>query len=191
MISPEDEQTFNKLAYNNYSNTRRLPEFIINYLSQNNTDLWKLLKYSDKPLSQKDLTSVEIKNMICKSSYNTENYNVLFQKFTTNAMIEAKSQIRIFVDEVISYGRTNALVRFVIQIIVHNNEMIINTPVSQVDKRDVAIMQTLVESLNGVKLNNTKSQIFINVESDRYSGAKQVSFNNNYSGFQLNMAVWI
>ena len=120
-----------------------------------------------------------------------EEFNILFQKYTVNAMIKAKSQVRIFIDDITSYGRTNALVRVIFQVVVNNNEMIINTPYSSVDKRDVAIMQTLVNALNGVKLDGMKSQMFINVEQDRYSGAQQVSYNNDYSGFQLSMAVWI
>ena len=52
-------------------------------------------------------------------------------------------------------------------------------------------MQTIVETLNGVKLDKTKSQIFINNEIDRFAGAAQVSYNNDYSGFQLTMDVWI
>ena len=66
-----------------------------------------------------------------------------------------------------------------------------NTPYSSIDKRDVAIMQTIVETLNGVKLEKTMSQMFINFEVDRFSGAKQVSYNSEYSGFQLTMGVWI
>ena len=52
-------------------------------------------------------------------------------------------------------------------------------------------MQTIVETLNGVKLDKTKSQIFVNNDIDRFAGAEQVSYNNNYSGFQLTMDVWI
>ena len=106
-------------------------------------------------------------------------------------MIKAKSQIRIYVDKVSSYGRTNALARVIFQIIVNNNEMMIETSKSKNDKRDVAIMQTVVEALNGVKLEKTKSQIFINNDIDRFAGAEQVSYNNDYSGFQLTMDVWI
>lgn len=191
MISPNDEQEFNKVAYNNYELSRKIPKTIVDYLFDNCPELWKLLKYSQEPLSKKDLTDQEKKNMICKNSFNTEEFNILFQKFTVNAMIKAKSQVRVFIDEITSYGRTNALVRVIFQVVVNNNEMIINTPYSPVDKRDVAIMQTLVNALNGVKLDGMKSQMFINVEQDRYSGAKQVSYNNDYSGFQLSMAVWI
>lgn len=192
MISPCDEQSFNKTAYNNYLLARDLPKLIVDYLFDNSPEFWKLLKYSQNPFSHENLTSEEKNKMICKSSFDTEKYNVLFQKFTTDAMLEAKSQVRIYVDDITSYGRTDALVRIIFQIIVNNHEMILpNTPYSEIDKRDVAIMQTIVKSLNGAKIEKTKSQMFINFEVDRYSGAKQVSYNNEYSGFQLTMGVWI
>ena len=41
-------------------------------------------------------TNEEKADMICKSSFNTEEYNVLFQKYTVDAMIKAKSQVRVF-----------------------------------------------------------------------------------------------
>lgn len=192
MISPCDEQSFNKSSYNNYLLARDLPKLIVDYLFDNSPEFWKLLKYSQNPFEQKDLTSKEKDKMICKSSFDTEKYNVLFQKFTTDAMLEAKSQVRIYIDDITSYGRTNSLVRVIFQIIVNNNEMILpNTPYSAIDKRDVAIMQTIVDTLNGVKIDKTKSQMFINFEVDRFSGAKQVSYNSEYSGFQLTMGVWI
>lgn len=191
MYSPCDENNFEKVAYNNYSLIRNLPTVIINYLFKYSPDFWKLLKYSQNPLSQPDLNDGEKSAMICRSSFNTEEFNVLFQKYTTDAIIKAKSQVRVFIDDVSSYGRTNALARVIFQVIVNNNEMIINTPFSKNDKRDVAIMQTIVQELNGTKLEGTKSQIFVNNEIDRFAGAEQVSYNNNYSGFQLTMDVWI
>jgi len=192
MISPNDEQSFNKTAYNNYLLARDLPKLIVDYLFDKSPEFWKLLKYSQNPFEQNELTDKEKKDMICKSSFNTEKYNILFQKYTPDALLEAKSQVRIYVDDITSYGRTNALARVIFQIIVNNHEMILpDTPYSSIDKRDVAIMQTIVETLNGVKLEKTMSQMFINFEVDRFSGAKQVSYNSEYSGFQLTMGVWI
>ena len=191
MYSPFDEREFSKTAYNDYSLTRDLPTIIVNYLFNNTPELWKLLKYSQKPLDKEDLSNSEKAKMIGRTSFNTDEYNVLFQKYTTDAMIKAKSQLRIYIDKVSSYGRTDALVRIIFQIIVNNNEMMIETPKSKNDKRDVAIMQTIVEALNGVKLDKTKSQMFVNNDIDRFAGAEQVSYNNNYSGFQLTMDVWI
>lgn len=192
MISPCDEQSFNKTAYNNYLLARDLPKLIVDYLFNNSPEFWKLLKYSKNPFDQVELTNKEKNDMICKSSFDTEKYNILFQKFTPDALLEAKSQVRIFIDDITSYGRTDALVRVVFQIVVNNHEMILpNTPYSEIDKRDVAIMQSIVMALNGVKLEKTKSQMFINFEVDRFSGAKQVSYNSEYSGFQLSMGVWI
>lgn len=191
MYSPCDENSYEKTAYNDYSLIRDLPTIIINYLFENSPDFWKLLKYSQNPLSKPDLTNEEKSKMIGKSSFNTEKYNVLFQKYTTDAVVKAITQVRVFVDNVSSYGRTNALARIIFQVVVNNNEMIINTPMSKNDKRDVAIMQTIVQALNGVKLDKTKSQMFINNQIDRFAGAQQVSYNNDYSGFQLTMDVWI
>lgn len=191
MYSPCDEQQFNKTAYNNYSLIRDLPTLIVDYLFENSPDFWKLLKYSDLPLDKQDVSNEDKAKMICKSSFNTENYNVLFQRYTPNAQIKANSQVRIYVDSVSSHGRTNALARVIFQIIVNNNEMMIQSKFSENDKRDVAIMQTIVESLNGVQLQKTKSKMFINNQIDRFAGADYLSYNNNYSGFQLTMDVWI
>ena len=187
----DSKKMFSQVAYNDYSMTRDLPTLIVNYLFNNNQNIWKLLKYSENPLDGKDLTKKEKAEMICQSSFNTEEFNVLFQKYTVDAMIKAKSQIRVFIDDISSYGRTDALVRIIFQVIVNNNEMIITTPYSKNDKRDVAIMQEIVKTLNGVKLEKTKSQIFIDNDVDRFAGAEQVSYNSNYSGFQLTMDVWI
>ena len=187
----DSKKMFSQVAYNDYSMTRDLPTLIVNYLFNNNQNIWKLLKYSENPLDEKDLTNKEKAKMICQSSFNTEEFNVLFQKYTVDAMIKAKSQIRVFIDDISSYGRTDALVRIIFQVIVNNNEMMITTPYSKNDKRDVAIMQEIVKTLNGVKLEKTKSQIFIDNDVDRFAGAEQVSYNSNYSGFQLTMDVWI
>lgn len=192
MFSPCDEKSFEKTAYNNYLLARDLPKLIVDYLFDNSPEFWKLLKYSEDPYGQQDLTSEEKKAMICNSSFNTEKYNILFQKYTPDAMLEAKSQVRIYIDDITSYGRTNALARVIFQVIVNNHEMILpNTPYSEIDKRDVAIMQTLVSALNGLKIEKTMSQMFINFEVDRFSGAQQTSYNSEYSGFQLTMGVWI
>ena len=185
------DKDFDKIAYNDYILSRDLPTMIVNYLFENSPDFWKLLKYSQDPLSKADLTNKEKSAMIGKTSFDTEEYNVLFQKFTVDAVVKAKSQVRVYIDNISSYGRTDAMVRIIFEIIVNNNEMMINTPISKHDKRDVAIMQTIVQALNGVKLDKTKSQMFIDRDVDRYSGAQQVSYNNDYSGFQLTMDVWI
>jgi len=181
----------NQFAYNDYSLVRKIPETIIDYLFSNSPDFWKLLKYSVNPLDNIDLTDDEKKAMICKSSFNTENFNIVFQKFTSDAQGISKSQVRVYIEDVASYGRTNVLVRIKFQVIINNKEMIINTPISPVDKRDIAIVQTIVKALNGTILPNTKSQVFINYDVDRYSGAMETSFNDNYSGFNLVMDVWI
>ena len=71
MFSPFDEREFSKTAYNDYSLTRDLPTIIVNYLFDNAPELWKLLKYSQKPLDKKDLNNSEKAKMIGKTSFDT------------------------------------------------------------------------------------------------------------------------
>ena len=62
-------------------------------------------------------------------------FEIMQQSEDTDALLEAKSQVRVYVDDVTSYGRTNALVRIIFQIIVNNHEMILpDTPYSSIDK---------------------------------------------------------
>ena len=116
MYSPCDENSYEKTAYNDYSLVRDLPTIIVNYLFNNSPDFWKLLKYSQNPLDKTDLTNEEKAKMIAKTSFNTEEYNVLFQKYTVDAVVKAKSQVRVFVDNISSYGRTNALATIIFQV---------------------------------------------------------------------------
>lgn len=187
MVKRNPEQ----MPYNDILIARNLPKQIVDYLFSNSEEFWKLLKFSINPLSNPDLSDSEKRDMICKSSFDTESYNVLFQKYTSDAIINAKTQVRVYIDNITYRDRTNVLVRIIFQIIVDNKEMIINTPYSPVDKRDIAISQTIISSLNGTTLPNAKSQLFINSNEDRYSGVQEESFNSNYSGVNLIMDVWI
>ena len=77
----DSKKMFSQVAYNDYSMIRDLPTLIVNYLFNNNQNIWKLLKYSENPLSENDLTDKEKAAMICKSSFNTEEFTILFQKY--------------------------------------------------------------------------------------------------------------
>ena len=55
-------------GYNKYSNIRKVTWEIVDYLINNNKNLFKLLYYKDNtPLSNPDLTIEQIQNMICKN----------------------------------------------------------------------------------------------------------------------------
>lgn len=176
-------------AYNNYIEARTLPKKIIDYLFNNVPSFWRLLFYETDPDSKPDLTSKQKAAMICKtSSGDTSKFNVLFQHYTNEALKDATSQVRVEIMRVDSLNRTDAQVRVLFQVIVNNKLMVVNTDVSNVDNRATAIMQCIVEALNGLKLEGLKTPINIDFSQDRYSGVKSVFFNSEFSGYEVVMS---
>lgn len=176
-------------AYNNYLEARTLPKKIVNYLFDNVPDFWKLLYYENDPDNHTDLSNNKKAAMICKtSSGDTSKYNVLFQHYSNEALKDATTQVRIEVMKINSPNRTDAQVRVLFQIIVNNKLMVVNTKVSNVDNRAAAIMQCLVEALNGLKLEGLKTPLNIDFSQDRFSGVTSTFFNTEFSGYELVMS---
>ena len=176
-------------AYNSYMEARTLPKKIVDYLFNNSPDFWKLLYYETDPDTKKDLTNTQKAKMICKtSSGDTSQYNVLFQHYNNDAMKDATTQVRIEIMKIDSLNRSDAQVRILFQVIVNNKLMVVNTKVSNVDNRATAIMQSLVESLNGLKLEGLKTPINIDFSQDRYSGVNETFFNSEFSGYEVVMS---
>lgn len=178
--------------YNTYYEARTLPKKIVDYLFENAPDLWKLLYYETDPDSQKDLTKAQKAKMICKtSSGETSKYNILFQHYNNEALKDATSQIRIEVMKIDSANRTDAMVRVLFQVIVNNKLMIVNTKVSNVDNRSTALMQMLVEALNGTQIEGLKTPLNIDFSNDRNTGVNSVYFNTEFSGYEVVMSCFI
>ena len=176
-------------AYNNYAEARILPKRIVDYLFDNVPNLWKLLYYDKDPMNNGDLSNTEKAAMICKtSSGDTSKYNILFQHYSNEALKDATTQIRIEISRIDSINRTDALVRVLFQVIVNNKLMVVNTDVSNVDNRAMALTQCLVEALNGLKMENLKTPLNIDFSQDRYTGVTSVFFNSEFSGYELVMS---
>ena len=90
-----------------------------------------------------------------------------------------------------SLNRTDAQVRVLFQVIVNNKLMVVNTNVSNVDNRSTAIMQCLIQALNGLKLDGLKTPLNIDFSQDRYSGVNSVLFNSEFSGYEIVMSCMV
>jgi len=179
-------------AYNNYFEARILPKKITDYLFDNVPEFWRLLYYDEDPDNHKDLTKKQKAAMICKtSSGDTSKYNVLFQHYSNEALKDATTQVRISIMKVGSENRTDAIVRVLFQIIVNNKLAVINTNVSNVDNRATAIMQVLVQALNGLQLEGCKTPLNIDFSADRFTGVNSTFFNSEFSGYELIMSCYI
>lgn len=176
-------------AYNSYLEARTLPKKIVDYLFNNVPNFWKLLFYENDPDSNPDLSKAQKASMICKtSSGDTSKYNVLFQHYANEALKDATTQVRIEIMKIDSLNRSDAQVRVLFQVIVNNKLMVINTDVSNVDNRATAIMQCLVEALNGLNLEGLKTPLNIDFSQDRYSGVTSMFFNTEFSGYEVVMS---
>ena len=130
------QQDISAAAYNDYIGVRKLPSDIMDYLFNNCDELWKLLYYKGDTVGKENVPVSEKRKMIAKSSGdNLDEYQVLFQFFTSDSSSKANSQLRIQIISAESTNRTNVLCRVGIQCIVNNKNMIVSTDDSPLDNR--------------------------------------------------------
>lgn len=177
--------------YANYRSARTLPYDIINKLMQDDEELWKLLKYDD-PLGKPNLTMAEKRAMICTDSIKADQYNVVLQKFSEEAMTSDDgnvfAQMRVQVLGGYSSTPSKAKISVVLQFVVNDKKMLCNTDITPYDNRAFAMCQSVIECLNGNPLYDGGNYLYINDDEDYNGDLKLVSFNKEYSGYVLIMS---
>lgn len=182
-------------SYNSYETVRKLPYLVVDKLIYNCPELWKLMKYVE-PLGKPNLSVEEISKMICPNSMNVDNYNVVLQKFSQNAMADDSgnifAQMRISVLQARSINNTVGRISLLFEMVVHNFKVVCDTDNGALQDRSMAMTQSIIECLNGATLSpyepatsDNGVQLYINGMEDMSAGFKQISFNNEYSGYQL------
>lgn len=182
-----------KNTYNKFFAVRNATEKIIDYLFENNTDLWKLLYYTDRqPLFQANLTNTQKADMICKNpaiENATVTKNILFQTHLDEAISVTIPQLRIQIGNISAIDAYRGGFEIWFQIVVPHNLSLIITDYSAVADRSVAIFNELVTSLNGVIIPDTemKSPLFMNKTAPngigRSTGATRDVQSKNYAGY--------
>lgn len=186
------QQDISAAAYNDYIGVRKLPSDIMDYLFNNCDELWKLLYYKGDTVGKENVPVSEKRKMIAKSSGdNLDEYQVLFQFFTSDSSSKANSQLRIQIISAESTNRTNVLCRVGIQCIVNNKNMIVSTDESPIDNRALAMAQAVIQCLNGQRMETAKTPLNIDKSIDRYSGITKYDFNNNFSGYIITMSCYV
>ncbi|WP_418583381.1 hypothetical protein [Holdemanella porci] len=186
------QQDISAAAYNDYIGVRKLPSDIMDYLFNNCDELWKLLYYKGDTVGKENVPVSEKRKMIAKSSGdNLDEYQVLFQFFTSDSSSKANSQLRIQIISAESTNRTNVLCRVGIQCIVNNKNMIVSTDESPIDNRALAMAQAVIQCLNGQSMETAKTPLNIDKSIDRYSGITKYDFNNNFSGYIITMSCYV
>ena len=181
-------------VYNQFEAIDDATKVIVDYLFENNEDLWKLLHYikpNELPLSSPKLSKTQKRNMICKDPYATnENVdkNILFQTVSDEAFSTAIPQLRVEVGDIVPIDPYRAYMNIEFQIIVPNKQDVFVAPYSSVARRSDAIFRELIKTLNGIDIPNSKfySKMFMDRSAPNGAGRKNGSYrqqmNNGYTG---------
>lgn len=185
---------------------KNLTKVIVDYLFDHAPNLWKLLYYTapeDMPLQKPDVSNAKKAKMIisdAKEMYTTNaavKKSILFQDAVDEAFSNSVPQIRIFTGEKWNYDdyRGVCLVHF--KVIVPNKQnTFIDAANPNADRSDYIIYE-LCNALEHVTIPElkTNSPLFNNRNAPngggRQTGAKKATFNNNYTGQMLTLAVLI
>lgn len=184
----------NENVYNQFEAIDSASRVIVDFLFENNEDLWKLLFYikpNELPLSKPKLTKKQKKEMICTDPYQVNNNvdkSILFQTVSDEAFSTAIPQLRIEVGDIVPINAYQAYANIEFQIIVPNKQDIFTAPYNNVARRSDAIFRELVKTLNGVDIPNSKfySKMFLDRSAPNGAGRKTGTYrqqmNNGYTG---------
>ena len=188
--------------YNKFIAVNNATKNIINYLIENNEDLWKLLYYIENsilPLSQDNLTFEQKVSMICTNPYDINNNvekNILFEITAVDeAFSTAIPQIRIDVGDIIPLDRTRGYMEIAFQIIVPNKQDLFTTESNNVARRSLVIYTELAKTLNGTYIENCNfnSPLFLDRSSiaGKKTGSYPEQYNRHYTGRYVVFSVLI
>lgn len=171
-------------TYNKFEQLRGASYNILNYLMDNNQNLFKLLKYiepAQNPYAKANLTKSQKVAMIAKNSYDTNDSvtkNILFitesrEAFTTNV-----AQLRIETDAVKAIDSYRGYMNVWFQIIVPISADVMEKTSITGERRTDAIFCELAETLNGTLIPNSgfHSPMFINNGAQDGAGRENGSY---------------
>lgn len=179
---------------------------IFDYLFNNASDMWKLLKYTspnDFPFTSPEVTSAEKAAMICNNPadyYNADvvaRKNILFQKYNDEEYSVATPQVRMWIDDVVAINSYTGYANIVFQIVVPNKQNQFNGGQMVTSDRTLELFKAICRTLNGTQIpsSNFNSPLFLNKSAPdgagRATGAYRERENKNYSGYNAVFSVLI
>lgn len=175
-------------AYNKFIGYENLSYRVIEYLINNNENVWKMLKYnSPDALSQPNLTIVEKAGLIYQGETDSEPFRVFRDSFTDDATTEQITQLRIFPAGTNPENRIVAIQDIQLQIIVHTKINHMEDYQMRLDR----MIAELLKTLNGADI-GTVGQLYFDRDRSRSNGIMRgasVGNNKNFLGGLITMSV--
>lgn len=147
----------NKEIYNKFYELPNLSYNITSYLMENNELVWKLLKYSDADAWKKNnLTKTEKRDLVYDGIKEETSCRVFFDLGQDDSWTVQATILRIAIASVKPINHIKAITTIGIEIFTHYK---IST-MSNYQVRNVAVAQSLLESLNGQEVGGLGRMFF-------------------------------
>lgn len=174
-------------SYNNYKFMPYIPYKIIEYLAENNENLWKILKYNTYDcLSEDDLTFDEKMKLIWKNQDKQENYHVFFTDLIENSIPSEGTILKIYKYFTIPQNNINADGLYEFDILYGGKISLIDYNGYPCNRGDVCEAEIL-STLNGVNVGGVGNLEFNRQKSSMSKSGLNIGDNKSYTGTSLIM----
>ena len=175
--------------YNNYKAMPYIPYRIIEYLANNNENLWKILKYNTYDcLSEDDLTFEEKMELVWSHEANQEDYNIFLTALVENMIPVSGTIIKIYKEMTLPRNHINAVAGYEIDILYGGKIALVEYNGIPCNRGDVCEAEIL-STLNGVEVDGVGKLEFSMKKLGSSRSSLNIGDNKSFTGTSLLMGV--
>ena len=175
--------------YNDYKFMPYIPYRILEYLANNNENLWKILRYDTYDcLSQPDLSFEEKMKLIWSHEGNQEDYRIFITALVENLIPTSTTMLRIYKDVTIPQTHINAIAGYEFDILYGGKISMVEYNGIPCNRGDVCEAEIL-STLNGVEVGGVGKLEFSKRKLGASRSALNIGDNKNFTGTSLLLAV--
>lgn len=174
-------------AYSKLKGYKMFTYYIIEYLMNNNENIWKLLKYQDSnALEQPNLTFAEKGALIYNGEEKAELYNVFRDAFTDDAFESRTTQIRMYPYVNDSVNRMASIQDFIICPLAHVKINHLNDYTTRLD----TMVEEIISTLNGAYIENLGTMYYDGKQrrTNSIRFTQSIGNNRNFEGVYIIMS---
>ena len=175
--------------YNKYISMPYIPYRIIEYLANNNENLWKILKYNTYDcLSEDDLTFEEKMELVWSHEANQEDYKIFLTALVENMIPVSGTIIKIYKEMTLPRNHINAVAGYEIDILYGGKIALVEYNGIPCNRGDVCEAEIL-STLNGVEVDGVGKLEFSMKKLGSSRSSLNIGDNKSFTGTSLIMGV--
>ena len=175
--------------YNDFISMPYIPYRIIEYLANNNENLWKILKYNTYDcLSEDDLTFEEKMELVWSHEANQEDYKIFLTALVENMIPVSGTIIKIYKEMTLPRNHINAVAGYEIDILYGGKIALVEYNGIPCNRGDVCEAEIL-STLNGVEVDGVGKLEFSMKKLGSSRSSLNIGDNKSFTGTSLLMGV--